>query len=340
VAKKIILFLVGGSLTALAALCFKVTTFAQLEMLIGRSSPVTEVADANVFRTAGFIADSLKAATDFPRILLVTGIVLAIGALLICERRVDCVLLLVIPVMSIASFWMVTAPWLRVINVLQDHAFKPEETITGSGGLSQSARENWACVVCSHVTSVEQRIACPAGHSRLSAQRSLSGQLTVSVLVAVLTVIMFAYLFWARGDWLDVKAGDGRNAAVLAVLSVVAYTSLAINIYSVAYLYGKTAADTKFQRVTRVDDNSTIFFKLIADEKRAFLMYGIDGFKTLDTSKFKSLGDEKDILDWFLKDLSQPTEIFFRRTSNASSVQGVSVVPAVADRSGGGTIDR
>jgi len=334
--KKLLAGLGLGSVGAFIAAADKVCHFALFDLLAGsRAFDAEAAAKEKVYSAIKWISALLLAMThsmfDHPLVWCGAGGIVAAAALVLSKgHRLDFALLLTIAVGSVALSLFAVSPWLRVSEVLQDRALMPNLIVTENSYMGRHALANWRCVICAHVTASEYSdLTCSKGMSLKAAADTLSGNVATITGLTILLVIAFAAIFWARGDWLRIEAGAGTSKAILAVLSVITYVALALNVYSVAYVYGKTANMNLAQYTKMVGDERVIGFALAKSDKRITFMTTLADIGDVEPGSVMALNKSADIIDYYLSEVAKRI-MKSRKEMNNASVSHTSSDTAVA----------
>jgi hypothetical protein len=329
--KKLLGVLGFGSLAGFVTFFAKISSFARFDMLIGTRGDLVNVeatASKATYDGIRLAAGLLTAITDtvFNHAAAsgITAVLLVLTALLAVNRdhRTDCALLLAVLVASVSLSLFLVAPWLRVSNVLRDQALRPASIpeIRGDSYLAQRARANWVCLTCAHLPDAEfAQFGCPHGLLPPQAAQSLNGQLSATAVLTLLLVAAFATIFWARGDWLEIKPGAGLTLAVLAVVSLGTYVALAGNVYAVAYVHGKAVAETRFARYSRtVADDIVTGFAVAATDKKITYLSTIASVEEADLASVTPLNTSADVIGEFAVQLARQMKKMRQEAADAT----------------------
>jgi len=289
--KKILTAVSGGSIVVFVALFLKVAHFGRNQVLFGNPADVSTADSAMLFAVIRFIYSFLHTGAVLLRdhgILLAVGAIVAGAAAIFLSRphQLDAAFLTAIIAVSFASFAFLTAPWLFVSNVIQDRGLHPAEVLRGNDRLSVAARENWSCLVCASVKETRIRqMACPAGHEPDACAGHVQRGFALVGVATLLLVGALAYVTLARGNWIDkASPGSGFAKATLTALSYVCVVLVALNVYAVGYVYGKTVQGFELEKVRQVssDFTSDPLFAIARTSSAATLLFGIGDLRPVE----------------------------------------------------------
>lgn len=289
--KKLLAAFGFGSVAAFVALFLQVAHFGRNQLLFGDVADVEMDASSKLFGAVRFIYSMLYAGTvalgDYGLVVLAILIAAAATAVVIARPHwLDASLLAGISLAGLIAFWLLAAPWLLVSNVVQARALHPRELITGNAGMAAAAVENWSCLVCASVKETRLRtLACSQGHDPVSCAAHIQRRFAAAAGVTLLLVGALAYVILARGNWIDrASPGSGFTKATLAALSFVCVVVVALNVYAVGYVYGKTTQGFDFELVRQVssDFTSAETFMIARTASAATLVFAVGDVQRVD----------------------------------------------------------
>ena len=289
--KKLLSTFGAGSLAMFVAMFLRVAHFGRTQLLFGSVVDAEMAASGTVSAVIRFLYALLHATATLLRgngwILLLLVVVLAAAAIFIARRHLlDASLLAAVAAGAIGIFWFLIAPWLFVSNVLQSRGLHPEELIRGSDRISVQARANWSCVVCANVKEMRFReLVCAEGHDPDACATHIVSRFAVAATATVLLAGLIAYIILARGSWLDrARAGSGFVKATLVSLSFLCITAVALDVYAVGYIHGKTTQGFDFPKVRQVQDGfrSDPLFLISRSASAATLFFALDDVRDVE----------------------------------------------------------